>query len=353
VSGGPPRRAAASLLLTALLGADPSIARASGDVAFSWSRETGAEECADEDELRASVERRLERAVFDDAAPLHIDGRIARLGRRFRVEIALRASGAVIGRRVLESDRARCRALDDSLAVMIALLVEVGEESVELALPVASDDPAAPPSEEPADVARHPIEPRGAAPASLERAEGSARWLGFAMSLGVIGALDALPGVAFAPLAALELVHAPVSIRLEGAYAPETDHELGSARRARLSLAWAGILGCLGERVLAWLALGGCAGLRGGALIGAGAGFDTSASGLLPWLAASASGRARAVVAGPFGVELAIGLDVPLLRDRFVAGAPDGSIRHVHGPPPVAPFLALSLVLFAGESPPW
>ncbi len=48
---------------------------------------------------------------------------------RFHIEVEL-VKGQRIGLRTLDSERARCRSLDDSLAVIVALLVEASDDMI-------------------------------------------------------------------------------------------------------------------------------------------------------------------------------------------------------------------------------
>lgn len=320
-------------------------AQASG-TALEWTRGDGAEDCIGADTLRAEVEARLGRSVFAAGSPLVVLGRIAGVDRGFRVEIALSFRGTVVGRRVLESDRARCRALDDSLALMIALLVETADEAVAEAglAPASSVREAAPTPGEPRPIHVPRLDESALMRDAADPPAGSAPSV--AMGVGAWLAADALPGLCAAMHAALELLFDPLSLRIEGAYVPESGLSITEGRLARLALGWGGLSACLDAVVIPWLGLGGCAGLRGGALTGAGLGFEVSRQGVMPWLAITASARARLFAFEPLAVEIAIGLEVPLLRDRFVVELAEAQ-RVVHQIPPVAPFLELTVLLLA------
>lgn len=333
----------------------PSLAygQATPTTALIWTRAPGAEACIDDTVLRAEVDARLARTVFVASdAPLAIEGTIAPADPGFSVQLVLRAGHEVLGERTLTSRRRRCDALDDSLVLMLALLVEVGAQSIAVALPSEPITDAAPVDSTPIDSTSATSE---AAPLAIDVAIADPRppepntassTPGLSMALGLRGGLDALPGAALGLEAALELRWAPFSLRIDGAYLPETGVELTANRAARLSLGWAGLGACVDADALAWLRLGGCIAARGGAVIGVGLGFDRNQSGLLPWASVEAAGRARITLSAPVAIEVMLGLEVPLFRDRFVVRAPDASVRAVYGPPPVSPFAVLSLVLF-------
>lgn len=313
-----------------------SLAEAQAPTSIAWTRAPGAEPCIDEATLRAEVEARLSRSVFVEEAVLHIEGEIAPRPSGFTAHIVLSASGEVLGERTIESRRRACRALDDSLVLMIALLVEVGEEAIEVTLPSVGPEP-------------EPTRPEAALPVlppplvEMPEPSASVRW---AMTLGARGAIDVLPGPAIALHASVELGW-PFSVRLAGAYFPEVGVAVSSERAARVAASWGQLGACGMGAPISWLELGGCASFSAGTVLGTGIGFDVTRSGTLPWVAIDLEGRARARIAGPVGLELAVGLEIPLAAGRFVAGQGD-ALRTLYVLPPVAPHLDLSLVFWAG-----
>lgn len=313
-----------------------SLAQAQAPTSLAWARAPGAESCIVEADLRDAVEARLSRSVFVDEAPLRIEGEIAPSSPGFRAHIVLSLHGEVVGERTLDSRRRVCGALDDSLVLMVALLVEVGEQAIEVTLP--EPEPVAPPA---------PAVPEGA----LERVpqpvppEPSGEALRWSMTLGARGAIDVLPGPALGIRGSVELGW-PFSVRLAGAYFPDVGVTSTPERAARLGAGWGQLGACGMGAPIPWLELGGCASLSGGALLGTGIGFDVTRSGVLPWIAIDLEGRVRALIASPVALELAVGLEVPLAQGRFVAGQGD-TVRTLYALPWVAPHLDLSLVLWA------
>lgn len=303
---------------------------------FRWTLGAGAERCMDERALIRAVEARLGRVAFAEDAQLVIDGRIeARPGGGFRAEIVLHDGESVVGRRVLETARSQCRSLDDSLAVMVALLVEVGREVVHVVVPTVEhdDEPLGSQSEPREDASPRPT---GEAP-------------GVGMGLGALGTIDAIPGIAGFFHGAFELRWLPLTLRLEAGFAPDSSFAVADERTVRFSMGWGGLSGCLDAVVLDLLGLGGCAGLRAGAIFGSGLGFHVDEQGTMPWVALTVAGRARLFVfEDVLAFELSLGVDVPLFRDHFVVQVSGEHVRSVHTPPVVAPYLGISVLVFAG-----
>lgn len=336
----PPRCALAAFFVSALLVAGTEVAHAEAHrTRLEWTRGEGAEGCIDAGELQRLVELRLGRVVFSEEAPLQVRGAIAHDAGRFHIEVELVYEGQRIGLRTLDSERARCRSLDDSLAVIVALLVEASDDMIADAAPVVAIE-APQPVEEPVAVALHiPEEPAPEAPSS-------ALPLSLTMGLGAWGAIDALPDPALGIYGLIELRLQPWSLRFEGAYVPEQTRTLEANRAASLGLAWGGLALCVDAELTDIWEAGGCLHARAGVLSGRGTGFDESSEGTIPWLVASASARTRLRIVGPLAIALDVGLDVPLLRQRFVNDS-GGETQVLHTLPVVAPFMALQLLVVA------
>lgn len=333
------------------LSALPQVAHAER-TSLSWTRGEGAEGCIEQDVLRGMVESRLGRAVFVDDAPLLVRGTIQRVDGRFRVEVELVYAGQRIGLRALESTRARCGSLDDSLAVIVALLVEASDDLIADAQPAAphvdtqtsaEPDSATPTHSETQTVALQlPVDAPSDAP--VDAPEGLP--LVLSMGLGGWGAIDALPAPALGVYGLIELTLRPWSLRAEGAYVADQTVTLGANRSALLGFAWGGLALCLDAPITPFWEAGGCLHARAGLLSGQGVGFDEASRGSITWLAAAASLRTRLRLVGPLAVELDVGLDVPLLRQRFVFETA-GTTQVLHTLPVVAPFASLQLLVVA------
>lgn len=307
-----------------------------------WTRGAGAERCIDEGALQRVVEMRVGRSVFSEDAALLVRGSIARESGRFQVELELVYQGQRIGLRTLESERARCRTLDDSLAVIVALLVESSDAMIADAAPIPVAH-AMPIAERHAIVELHvPEDPVVDAEAEPETATPIAMSIG----LGGWGTVDTLPSPSLGPAGFIELSFAPWSIRVEGAYLPDQSAALSDSRAALLGFAWCALAVGYDAWITSYLNIGGFVHGRAGILTGTGLGFEDPARGSIPWLALGAGGRTRVRIVGPLAVELDLGFDVSLLRQRFVVES-GGETLVVHSLPAIAPFAALHVLVIA------
>jgi hypothetical protein len=113
--------------------------RASADaparVALEWTRPAG---CIERDALAHDVEKRLHRAAFVPRAQadLVVEGRVDRTDAGWTARIVLeRPDGAAIGTRRIDAAAEACGALDEPLAVVLALLVDMPRDDPRLQPP--------------------------------------------------------------------------------------------------------------------------------------------------------------------------------------------------------------------------
>jgi hypothetical protein len=112
------------------------------------SRERGAESCVSGPELTRAVEARLGRRVFTATpdADLKASVRAVRAERRFMLELSLDSPrGQRIGVRRLETQARSCAALDDSVALVLALAVDLRRNDPRLT-PIPAREPEPEPS---------------------------------------------------------------------------------------------------------------------------------------------------------------------------------------------------------------
>jgi hypothetical protein len=127
----------------------PATARAASDeptYALSWSRADGARECITSNALAKAVEARLGRSVFVSpaAAEFMLEARIEGGPSRWSASISLQdREGHRIGQRDLTSSERDCRALDQSLALMLALAIDPNATLAVSGPPVEARPPAA------------------------------------------------------------------------------------------------------------------------------------------------------------------------------------------------------------------
>ncbi|MFO0725198.1 MAG: hypothetical protein U1E65_15560 [Myxococcota bacterium] len=122
---------------------------------MAWVRLPGTEQCIGGPELARAIEERLGRPVFVPVsrAGLAIEGRIEPKKQGFRAVLTIAdAGGAQLGTRELATTSTDCRALDRTLVLVAALLIdpEAMSEPAPSPSPVVEPAPSAAPTVEPA-----------------------------------------------------------------------------------------------------------------------------------------------------------------------------------------------------------
>lgn len=302
------------------------LAEASLLVALSVDRGAGAEGCLDAARLSRSVERRLRRHVFAPAANASLVLKVTfeRHGSEIEARINLAdADGTARGTRSLITS-SHCSALDDSLALSVALLVDQPDHAA-----------AAAPSAEPAAKATEPPEPpaKSAAPRASPPAEPpptpilippevAAPREPWHLDLGVTagvgwGNLPSVKGALGAYVRLTPRQFFPTLLEGEGYWPANAERDDLSG--ARLRLLRLGLAVCplhtSGERFSAAL----CAGQKIGWLRAEGYGFDHDRQERRLTLALSTGGEARLRLVAPVSIRGYLGLEVPLVRDAFIS----------------------------------
>jgi len=337
-------RSLARLALAAALGSGAAPAAAEApprSSSLGWVRLPGAEACVGTRELALAVEQRLGRSAFvpPAQAEVFLDGHVAPAGPGFRARLTLSdAHGVVLGTRELEALEGGCRALDEPLALVIALLIEPDailaarrpaapppHRGVEAPCVPAPPPPLPPPAEPPLDDTA--TGPRPLPPAEPWRES---------LSLGGAVAAGLLPRAGVALSLRGEIV--PPSffpIEIGGAVWLDATASAasGPSRGATLSLSYA----MLGLCPLAWSAGGtsvrACAELEVGAIRSVGFGFagGTGAGQEQPVGQVGVTGRVSRRLVGPLEIGIGLGLVVPFDRARFfyvdAAGNPQELFR--------------------------
>ncbi|MFO0618090.1 MAG: hypothetical protein U0414_36195 [Polyangiaceae bacterium] len=117
---------------------------------LSWTRLEGAESCIGTHDLAVKVEEILKRPaiVSPSESDRSIEGRVERTGDHFTSTIVVaNDKGEEQGKRVLTSKGADCRELDDSMALVIALMIDPDA----LSAPKPHDPDPKPPDPNPPD----------------------------------------------------------------------------------------------------------------------------------------------------------------------------------------------------------
>ena len=197
------------------------------------------------------VERILARRVFVSASSgdIAVEGHIDRSPAGDRWHATLRVTddhGAVLGGRELDSPGSDCRGIDDSLAFVIAVMIDPDAASRPLAplLPPPALPSPAPPSPPPASSPAPAPAPSPAPPPQPSSPPRSLHWQ-VAPSAAWSFALGALPAVASGPSARVRVGLRVVSLELFGAYfLPQDQGVPGSSASAHWSLVWGGASIC-------------------------------------------------------------------------------------------------------------
>lgn len=270
-------------------------------------------DCLEAKALERAVERRLKRRVFVAAADaqLHLRVSFARNDAGVEAKIALsNPDGAARGTRVLSTTN-HCSALDDSLALSVALLVdEPPDPEPVVATREAPAAVAAPPAPPPARVITIPAD------VAAPREPWHVRF-GVAAKAG----WGILPGVRPALSLQLSLVPRgfwPILVQADG-FLP-TNAERDDASGARFRLFRAGLALCPVLDQTEAHGLGVCVGQQLGWIDVEGYGFDRNATEKRLSFALSAGGEGRVQLLSPVSLRAYLGAEVPLVRDRFTSG---------------------------------
>jgi len=343
-------RPALAFVLGALLTGGPTRAEAPAPTAtLEVTRGAGAESCMEAGALETAVERRLERPVFVPAERGAVRVSLSferRPNRAFAAEVVLLdRRGTVIGRRELKTRAAHCSALDDSLALVVALLVdspearEQAEAASVAAPPSAPSGSAAPPAVSSAPRATSvEIPPDVAAPREPYR---------FVVGASAAALAGPLPGIAFGP-ELLFAVRPPrfVELRLRPALFPEREVTGPTPDQGgRLSLVSVALDVCPLEHTAGRLRLSGCLGQSVGWVRGEGFGYRQNASTGTLIYSLGIGASALIALAGPLGLTVGVGGALPLERDTYVSRAENGATTEVFRAAAVTGMLAAGLAL--------
>ena len=321
------------------------------------------ERCLDEQRLSRAVETRLRRRVFRTDVPttLYVKVAITRADGSWSALLTMHdGAGAFLGRRSLSTQAADCSALDDSLALVVALLVDSPpppavderEEASPSNTPFAQSEPtkaATKPATAPVETTNE-----AKAPASdetslivLPRDTPAARqpWR-FQLAVEGVGAIGMLPG--FAP--GIELGFGAKAPRLPelrliaGWYAPR-EQRAGENSGARFDALYLGLEVCPFEHergISVWTL---CAGQALGSTRVAAFGFDENSTSNHFSYALLARGAVQLALAEHWGVRLGARAELPLSRGVYSYGTPEGGQQGLYQPSPVAAVLDLGLIV--------
>jgi hypothetical protein len=326
MSRGASGKAAPKLGLLVVLGWLSAASPAAADpppvtAALDWQRSSAAEDCLDAGALASGVEKRLRRSVFAprERADVVVGVRLARRPEgAWLAQIELRTKGQLIGTRELVTSAEDCSALDESLTLAIALMVDVSADELPkpVEAPPAQRAPVTPPPRRtPIELPRHTHAPR-------------TPWRFNAVALGTV-AVGLLPGVSPG-------VRAGFGVKPPAFWPTDVSASLWPTQRdsteeegARLMLVTVGLHVCPIGGGPKSTVFGLCLGQEVGQQVASGFGFDRNDE--RKRLVYDLSLRARLSQRVVGGVRLIAGVQglLPLSRDRFIAGEADGTRREV------------------------
>lgn len=314
---------------------NPAVFAASSDGAaatsLSWVRLPGAESCVDVRALAAAVERRLGRPSV--ATPVlarrTIEGRIEPAGASggYRASFAITGeSGEILGTREIAGASPSCRAMDEDLALVVALMIDP-DAAMASPAPIAPANLPGPPTP---TWTPPPRPPASLAPAAPNRQLHAALSAGGALSVGQLPSAGA--GVAMRLW-----LDPPVGIPFEAAGVFWTPQRISSPDGGFGADVWA-VLGEIAACPLTGLVRGfawaGCAGISAGMAHVGGFGLDVTLAHDVGQLGLSVRGEVRRALGGPFFAALGAGLSVPLIRLDLSYDAAGGT-REVFSAPPL------------------
>lgn len=297
-------------------------------------RDAETQTCTETVQLGRAVEERLGRDVFGARAQseLHVRVRFERK-RPGLFHAALWLSdrgGREVGRREISAKARHCSALDASLALVIALLVDTPP------LPAPSPPPASSGTAPPPSSAAPEVPRERPTPLTLPADTYAPRepWW-FAVTLSGVTAFGLIPSPAFGAAVALG-VRAPHLPRFWISAETLPERRLGSAPSATLSLTRFGLMLCPWEAGMVALRGEACLGQRVGFVRAAGEGFDVNQSTLqLSYdLAFELGGTWH--FTRPLFLKIAAAGEVPLARPAYISRSADGARRQWFQASPVA-----------------
>jgi hypothetical protein len=304
--------------------------------------EAGA--CIDAPRLMRNVERRLRRKVFvsDSEAELKIKVGFERAGNQWTARVQVSDALGALGRRDITTEARHCSAIDDSLALVVALLVDtppVRPEPVAVIaareVPPQASKPAprdeAPPIFTAIELPKETLAPR-------EPFQFDVRGCG-TLGLGLLSGLA--PGI--------ELgvgVKPPTGpwIRLFGELFFAREHGVSNqGAGARLSTSRIGLEICgLSTRIGAFGAEV-CVAQKLGRIHALGFGFDQNLDSARLYYALALGGNAVASLTRSLGVFVGLHGEIPFTRDRFIARLEELGEVSVFRASPVAAVARLGL----------
>jgi hypothetical protein len=324
-------RVAPPVTIAAVLWTGAALALPAARVTLEWTNEDAS--CMDASTLAATVERTLGRAAFHGDAPVRatILGSARSVAGGYSAEISLvAADGTKLSERSVTTD-GDCQRLDESIAVVISLMIDSLEEQA---------GPLVVPTRPPRAPAILPT-PETTAPAAAAPHPSATTALGFGggVSSGVLPTIAPFVAMraeveptAFMPIALTVRAYTPSDARVGGAGG---EFYALSGELALCPTAKAGRL----------VRLGVCVGAGAGAVHGSPLDLLGGHSSDAPIVFALAAPSAALRAAGPLWLRIEVGLSVLLLQESWGFLGGNGDYVQVYHPGIIAPFASLGAEL--------
>ena len=297
---------------------------------LSVERGPGAEACATDVQLKRSVERRLKHRVFVAAADASLRVRISFVARGGETEARIELSsvdGTPRGTRSLVTS-GHCSALDDSLALSVALLVDEPPDPIPQKTVATAQDAAAPDAT--SSTGPTAAKPARQSPQSVitippEVAAPREPWH-LRLGAAAKGAWGPLPGLRPAGSVSLGIIprgFVPILLQGDAFWSASSARDAGSGARFHLLRAGLSLCPTLWQRSAAGLGL--CAGQQLGWLRVEGYGFNHDQTEQRLGYSLTLGGEGRLRLFPPVSVRGYLGGEVPLIRDRFSSAGRNAS----------------------------
>ena len=298
---------------------------------LEWQAPPTGSNCIDQPALKDAVEQRLGRRVFSPNEPdVVVHGGVARDGSHWLVSIKLSAAhGEAMGHRELESEGADCSTLDDSLALVLAVMLDISKARVP---PAPAKAPKAPIESQPEAQGGEPAGPKPTSSELTSRLHvppdtpaRRPRWH-FEVGLGATAALGLLPAASFGAHGYVA-VSPPnfwrVALGVES-YRSVSETVDGTGAGASFAPLAATLSICpLAQRPLSW-GFEACLLQHFGRMQVEAYGFDENEELRRSYVNLGISGAASLALAGPLFAKAGAALETPLLRETFRYGTPGG-----------------------------
>lgn len=288
------------------------------------SRDAPSASCLSPEALERAVEERLGRDVFrPSGADIAVSVEFSRQSEEFVAVITLRdANGRAYGVREIQSPARHCSALDDSVPLVVALLVDAPPEPPEPPEPEPARAPlgeAAPPPKPP----KPPRPVRLSLPRATHAPREPVRW---ELNLAAVGSLGLLPNLG----AGIELgfgADIPSVTRLRGfvsGFLPNREQRTSAASGVELTLLRAGLELCPIQSASDGFVAVACVGQVISRMQAEGFGFNENENGARLNFGIRAGAAAMLRVSGGFHWRAGLAVEVPLQRTNYAFRAADG-----------------------------